>query len=473
MMNIYSFLVAAVLVLLILTYRINNIKIQILHYYDLGMLLFSGLFLLSVAVETDDRIRIACFLCFISLYLSYPLIYFTISKNNTAKGSILHYFLIFLTVFLAYFYHLDLRFFYFIVTVYFLLHAYLGWKEAVLSFQLTLIISFLGAMLILLLFNTVFMLLYWLILVFGLLALQAYLYHKPRRAIMSFLRARDLSYLSLFNQLFHNQSLGFIITDEKGYIYYTNRHFLKLTGYSKNEVIGKRTSMLQSGRTPQSTYHSMWKAISSGYNWTGVVENRRKDGSFYWEDMTIFPLKSHGEIVAYFSIKSDISYSINQHIQLEYEANYDEVTGLLRRNKFKEIVSQLLGKDENYFMLMVDVDDFKEINDTYGHVKGDLVLSRVSRSILRRFGKIGVISRYGGDEVLIFTKEINEDGLLKLIELLRQDLYSLSQDIGLSESPIRLSIGYARVEDDIESAIEHADHNMYLCKQETKRNRNY
>ncbi len=197
-----------------------------------------------------------------------------------------------------------------------------------------------------------------------------------------------------------------VITDINGNIEYVNPKFTVISGYSREDVIGQNPRILKSGKQPDSYYVYMWKTITAGEEWQGEFCNKAKDGKLYWELNSIAPIKDeNGIITNYVAIKEDITARKLHEEQLYYQANFDVLTGLTNRYYFQtylEMQMELINRDSQYLTLMVlDIDNLKYVNDTFGHKFGDILLKEIARRLETVCGHSSVVSRFVGDEFTI------------------------------------------------------------------------
>ena len=206
----------------------------------------------------------------------------------------------------------------------------------------------------------------------------------------------------LLMQLFQKAQEGMIITDEKARILACNEAFCQISGFSEQELIGQNPSILSSGRQDKDFYTNMWLTIEETGFWEGEVWNRKKDGSFYAELLSVNKVSVPGtDNVHYLGMMSDITKMKEHHASLEKLAHYDALTSLPNRNLLEDRFNQAVAKaNRNHEMLAVcflDLDDFKPVNDTYGHHVGDLLLIELAERIKSQLRKEDTVSRYGGD----------------------------------------------------------------------------
>ena len=185
------------------------------------------------------------------------------------------------------------------------------------------------------------------------------------------------------------------VTDIKGDITYVNSKFCEISGYSESELIGFNHRMLKTGKHPTAFFRTMYRQIARGEAWHGEICNRRKDGSLYWVDTTIVPhMAENGKPDSYTSIRFDITARKEMEEELRtskerlnYIANHDALTGLPNRRFFQNfiegLVTQCSRSGENFSLALIDIDTFKEINDSFGHLTGDELLRIVGERLSR------------------------------------------------------------------------------------------
>ncbi|WP_262823927.1 EAL domain-containing protein [Sulfurimonas gotlandica] len=191
-------------------------------------------------------------------------------------------------------------------------------------------------------------------------------------------------------------------TDLNGNITYVNDNFCKITGYSREDVIGENHNILRDKSFSKAMYTKLWSTIVSRETWQGRIRNVKKDGSTYWVDATITPIiNAKGDITEYISIRHDITQLIYQKNELKTFANTDSLTKLGNRNALKEEIDY----GENIFLILVNIDSFSQINDFYGHELGDAILVEFSSKLLQSCSLYEELRlfRVSGDEFAILT----------------------------------------------------------------------
>ncbi|MBL1259047.1 MAG: EAL domain-containing protein [Thiotrichaceae bacterium] len=287
-----------------------------------------------------------------------------------------------------------------------------------------------------------------------------------------------------FSMALEQTADAIMITDADGIIEYTNKSFEAITGYSLAEVLGKTPRILKSIGPTQNQlgyYEKLWRTIKSGEVFNDVLINKRKDGSIYYEEKTITPLKSaSGEITHFISTGRDISERVRTQEYLQFLAHHDVLTQLPNRTLFIDRLEQaILNAGRNNAMVAVlfaDLDRFKFINDTLGHETGDLVLKTVSGRFISSLRSGDTVSRQGGDEFAILLENIKDTAQITLI--CEKLLESISQSMLIHEQElfVSVSIGISVFPSDSlipQVLIKHADIAMYRAKESGRNNFQY
>ncbi len=211
--------------------------------------------------------------------------------------------------------------------------------------------------------------------------------------------------------VFEAASDSILILDAERRIRMVNSAFTRVTGYSPNEVIGRVTRLLYANRQPSELYEHIFSTVANNNIWQGEVWNRKKDGSVYPEWVNVNAVRNEsGQIVEYVVIASDITERKRSEERLNYQANYDALTELPNRSLFIDRLRQAIARakreDTQLALLFVDLDRFKNINDSMGHSAGDKLLVQVAKALCGCVRESDTIARFGGDEFAIILSPI-------------------------------------------------------------------
>ncbi|TAK62869.1 EAL domain-containing protein [Methylobacter sp.] len=270
------------------------------------------------------------------------------------------------------------------------------------------------------------------------------------------------------------QAIGeaIMVADADNRIVTVNPAFTELTGYTLQEAVGQSTTLLKSGRQNEAFYRLMWSALEITGHWQGEIWNRRKNGEIYLEWLTINTVYDDQNNVRHrVALFSDITDQKHAEQTIWQQANFDSLTGLPNRHMFYERLAQEMKKSQRMglplALLFLDLDHFKDVNDTMGHGKGDLLLKEMARRLLNCVRNTDTVARLGGDEFTIILTQLHEQDS---IERLAQDiLCQLAKPFDLAGdcAYVSVSIGitlYPEDTDDIDTLIKNADQAMYAAK---------
>ncbi|GJJ02014.1 hypothetical protein RugamoR64_25520 [Duganella rhizosphaerae] len=209
---------------------------------------------------------------------------------------------------------------------------------------------------------------------------------------------------------------GMMVTDARGRIVRVNQAFVRITGYSSEEVVGQTPKLLSSGRHVPDFYAVMWAAIARDGIWEGEIWNRRKNGEVYPEHLSITAVRDDdGEITNYVAALTDITLSKAANDEIRSLAFYDPLTRLPNRRLLLDRLRQVLAassQHDRYCALMfIDLDNFKILNDTLGHNVGDLLLSQVAERLQSSLRKGDTVARLGGDEFVVLVEGLSSGAL--------------------------------------------------------------
>jgi diguanylate cyclase (GGDEF)-like protein/PAS domain S-box-containing protein len=276
--------------------------------------------------------------------------------------------------------------------------------------------------------------------------------------------------------VFTHADEGIIIADAAGNITEVNDAFSRITGYTASEVLGKNPRILQSGRHSPEFYAQMWATITTKGHWRGEIWNRRKNGENYAEMITISAAKNTaGRVQHYVSLSTDITTNKAYQEQLERIAHYDLLTNLPNRVLLADRLNQAMLHSQRRHRLLavafIDLDYFKDVNDTYGHNVGDELLIVISNRMKEALREGDTLARIGGDEFIAVMVDLEK--VADSQPLLERLLKATANPVTLGDAIIHISasIGvtfYSQENIDAEKLISQADQAMYIAKQAGK-----
>jgi two-component system CheB/CheR fusion protein len=281
--------------------------------------------------------------------------------------------------------------------------------------------------------------------------------------------------LRLAARVFDRAAEGVMVTDIEQNILTVNDSFSSVTGYSREDVVGRTPSLLSSGKHPVSFYAEMWEKIREDGWWQGEIWNRRKNGDLYLEWLSINTVKDHdGAVVNYVAMFSDITLVRESQHRVEFLATHDDLTGLPNRALFNDRLKQSLARatrsNENMAVMFMDLDNFKVINDTMGHDAGDTLLKQASARLLECVRSVDTVARFGGDEFVILLEGSQRHETAMTAQRLIKAL-SVSFLIDGRECFVSASVGISMFPDDVSDPtglMRNADAAMYRAKEQGK-----
>ena len=214
------------------------------------------------------------------------------------------------------------------------------------------------------------------------------------------------------------------VTDAKGVIIRVNDKFCAISQYSRDELVGRTHTVVNSGTHDRGFFQDLWKTITRGLVWNGEICNRAKDGSLYWVQTTIVPMIGPGGLPEqYIAIRADITKRVLAEQDAMRLALHDPLTGLPNRRLMMERLQQAMeacgSRGHCSALLLVDLDRFKEINDTLGHAAGDQLLKQCGNRLLRIADPSDTVARLGGDEFALILGELGNDVQKAMLEAQR------------------------------------------------------
>lgn len=289
-------------------------------------------------------------------------------------------------------------------------------------------------------------------------------------------RLRDEAKLRLAANVFTHASEGIFITDSAGIIIEVNDAFSLITGYSRDEILGKHPRIFKSEHQSPDFYRAMWKYLQTNDHWSGEVDNSRRNGEVYTVAQTLTTVRDASDkTINFISFFTDITSMKAHQGQLEHFAHYDPLTNLPNRvllaDRLNQAMVQCHRSETSVAVVFLDLDGFKVINDRYGHAAGDALLIAASQRMQAALRKGDTLARIGGDEFIAIVTNLakSQDSVPELERLLR----AAASPVAYQKMVLKVSasIGvtlYPQDNADADILIRHADQAMYLAKESGK-----
>ncbi|MCP4595095.1 GGDEF and EAL domain-containing protein [Neptuniibacter sp.] len=279
--------------------------------------------------------------------------------------------------------------------------------------------------------------------------------------------------LNLASNVYRNAREGMMITGLDNRITDVNAAFTEITGYERGEVIGKDPTILSSGRHSGDFFNNMWNDIQNEHYWSGEFWNRRKSGEFYIQRTSISAIiDDKNEVREYLCIFSDVTLERSHESELERIAHYDSLTNLPNRLLLSDRLNQAMKQSKRHHqsvaVLYIDLDRFKEVNDTFGHDIGDNLLVQVSEAMEQCLREGDTLARIGGDEFVAVLPD--GDGKIGYVNVIERLLSAATSPITINDVEICItaSIGvsiYPQMEViEADQLLRQADQAMYQAK---------
>ncbi|WP_350113524.1 EAL domain-containing protein [Nitrosomonas sp.] len=275
--------------------------------------------------------------------------------------------------------------------------------------------------------------------------------------------------------VFESSREGIVITDLEPRILAINRAYTEITGYSEAQVLGKNPKIIKSGHHGKPFYQAMWASLKTVGHWSGEIWNRRRNGEIYPQWLTISTVcNDRDEPCNYVGVFADITQMKQSEAQLAHLAHYDPLTGLPNRLLVQSRLHHAIERAQRHNLriatLYVDLDRFKNVNDSLGHPIGDELLIMLAARLKKRLREEDTLARLGGDEFLLVLEDIKEPSESASVAQTLIDLLATPFALPSGhEIFINASIGISLFPDDasnVTELIQHADMAMYLAKKE-------
>ncbi|MDX1334794.1 MAG: EAL domain-containing protein [Gammaproteobacteria bacterium] len=278
--------------------------------------------------------------------------------------------------------------------------------------------------------------------------------------------------LQIYANAFDNSGEAMLISDKDNRIINVNAAFTRDTGYQLDEVLGKDPKILSSGQNSKDIYQEMWQDLNDQGFWQGELWDRRKDGKIFPKLIVISAIHdSQGKVIFYMSSFTDISERKAAEKEIERLAHHDILTGLLNRfsmeSHLEQAISSAHREDQKLAVLFIDLDRFKDINDSLGHHAGDELLVKVGKRLKLCVRDSDVVSRIGGDEFVVVSTGIRDNSHAAVLAEKILVRISMPYEIGGNEIMISPSIGISVYPEDgltVDDLMKKADVAMYHSK---------
>lgn len=281
--------------------------------------------------------------------------------------------------------------------------------------------------------------------------------------------------VSIFDRIFEHSRNGVAVLDAQGLVQRINPAYVRMTGYTEAEMRGTRLRDLNSGRQAPEFYEDIWNAVQEHGHWEGKIWNRRKDGAIYLESVALKgldPLAS-GAYENYMVLASDATERHMDREYLGYLALHDALTGLPNRLQFSDRIEQAMARARRasnaLAVLFIDLDGFKQVNDTYGHAGGDAVLKVVAARLKHDLRDTDTVARLSGDEFTVILESLDHPETGSYVgQIAEMLLTSLSQPIEVDGHHVSVSasigVSLSPGVTDPEELLDRADQAMYRAK---------
>lgn len=255
-------------------------------------------------------------------------------------------------------------------------------------------------------------------------------------------------------------------TDLKGNITYASNAFCKISGYTKKELIGKPHNIIRDPDMPKSVFKNMWETLKKQKIWKGEIKNKKKGEGYYWVDAVVSPIYNQdGEIEGYTAIRNDIT---DKKI-IEELSQKDKLTQIFNRAKLDSALENEVQRTKRYgipfSVILIDIDKFKSVNDTYGHQTGDSVLIEVAQILSVNIRKTDILGRWGGEEFMIICPNTTIENCKILANHLRVQIEEF-QFTTIGKKTASFGVTQYIKDEDEKALLKRCDEALYKAKTE-------
>jgi diguanylate cyclase (GGDEF)-like protein/PAS domain S-box-containing protein len=283
-------------------------------------------------------------------------------------------------------------------------------------------------------------------------------------------RFASTGHLNKLLQAIESNPVIILVTDAAGLIQHVNAKFCEITGFAQEEILGQ--PLRQLGEQTPEEEQSMWEKLRAGVEWHGAFRSRRKQAEPFLEEATIFPIKNPGGFITHFvKVAEDVTYRRKTEETVRFLAYYDPLTELPNRRLFSDRLGQGLARNQRtgevLAVLSLDIDNFKSVNNSYGHRVGDEALKIVSERIASRIRTSDTVAHFSGDCFNILLPKINQGENAAKVALELLDAVALPIPIGAQQLFLTASIGIALFPmdgEDVMTLMKNADLALHRAK---------
>lgn len=287
-------------------------------------------------------------------------------------------------------------------------------------------------------------------------------------------RKRNEASMRRASLVYAHTSEAMVVTDPNGVVLDLNPAFTTITGYKSEEILGKRLNILSSGRHNKGFYKDMWGTLKEQGRWSGDLYNKRKNGEDFIERLTITTsYNEDGSINSYIGLFTDVTKLRQREAIIWRQAHYDHLTQLPNRQMFQEsllcAIEEARQAEKSFALVFLDLDFFKEVNDTFGHDEGDELLRQVASRLQSCIRSSDLVARLGGDEFILILHNL-QNPQKDIHPLCEKVLRAISQPYTLGENTVQISASagvtfYPQDGVDGIQLLKHADLAMYAAKE--------
>lgn len=280
------------------------------------------------------------------------------------------------------------------------------------------------------------------------------------------------------NIVYQSTRDAIVVTDADGVVQDINPAFTTITGYAASDIVGRRMNRLSSGQQDRAFYQAMWESLNTTGSWSGDIHNRRMNGEAFIEHLEISTAyNDDGSVNCRVGLFSDVTEERRREADIWHQAHYDHLTGLANRQMFEQRLATGMEHARTtglpMALVFLDLDLFKEVNDTFGHDEGDALLQEVSRRLLACVRSSDYVARLGGDEFTLILQDVQHESDVALV--CEKVLQAIVQPYALRQNTVTISVSagiafYPLDAGDSAQLLRHADLAMYVSK-EKGRNR--